>query len=259
MFKNYLRIAIRNLWRTKEFSLINVTGLAIGMASAALIMFWIQNELSYDRFHKNKDHLYEVWNRAIFDGKLQCWDNTPDVLGPTLKNEFPEIAEVTRTNYQWFLTSANEKKFMSRSLMVDPSFLSMFSFPLLHGNPKTALIDLYSIVITEKLAKKMFGNEEAMNKTIRLERENFKVTGILKDLPVNTRFDFEYLLPWAYMVKLGEGGILKMVEYVELTLVIFFLQYGLLLAGVLPWLTGSFIIAASGLFFWRYYLYESKY
>ena len=85
MLRNYLNIAIRNLWRTKGFSFINISGLAVGMASAILIFLWMYNELSYDRFHENKNYLYQAWNRGVFDGKLQCWNSTPKVLGPTLK------------------------------------------------------------------------------------------------------------------------------------------------------------------------------
>ena len=96
MLRNYLNIAIRNLWRTKGFSFINITGLAVGMASAILIFLWIYNELSYDQFHKNKDYLYQAWNRGVFDSKLQCWNSTPKILGPTLKEEYPEIAEIAR-------------------------------------------------------------------------------------------------------------------------------------------------------------------
>jgi putative ABC transport system permease protein len=204
MLKNYLKIAFRNLWRTKGFSLINITGLAIGMASAIFILLWIQNEMSYDQFHKNKPYLYEAWNRSIFDGKLQCWNNTPKILGPTLKKDYPQIAEVARAATQMLVTNAGDKKMTTRALVVDPSFLNMFSFTLLRGNPQTALNNMNAIVITEEMAKKTFGNEEAMNKTISIDKVNFKVTGILTGLPTNTAFDFEYLLPWAYLTAMGE-------------------------------------------------------
>jgi ABC-type antimicrobial peptide transport system permease subunit len=200
----YLKIAWRNLLRSKGFSFINITGLTIGMASAVLILLWIQNELSYDSFHTNRARIYECWNRGTFDGKLQCWNTTPKILGPTLKQEIPEIAENTRVNNRWYVTSVAEKKVSSHALVVDPSFLTMFSFPMIKGNPATALNNLYSIVITEEMAKKMFGNEDAMNKIIRIDQDNFTVTGILKDLPPNSTFDFEYLLPWDYMKKTGE-------------------------------------------------------
>jgi len=204
MFKNYLTIAFRNLLRKKGFSAINISGLAIGMASAILIILWIQNEKSFDLFHKNKDYLYEAWNRSLYNGKLECWNVTPKILGPTLKQEYPQVAEETRTQSRWYVATVGEKQVSAKALITDSSFLSMFSFPLLQGNANTALNNVYSIVITEKMAKKMYGNENAINKIINIDRDNFTVTGILKDLPTNTQFDFEYLLPWAYMKKTGQ-------------------------------------------------------
>jgi putative ABC transport system permease protein len=203
MLRNYLNIAIRNLWRTKAFSFINITGLAVGMASAILIFLWIYNELSYDQFHKNKDYLYQVWNRGVFDSKLQCWNTTPKILGPTLKEEYPEVAEIARGLSRWFVTVAGENKISTKAFVTDPAFLSMFTFPFVKGNNKTALNDVHSIVLTEKMAVKMFGEEEPMNKEIKIDNDLFRVTGILKDLPVNTQFDFEYILSWAYLKKLG--------------------------------------------------------
>lgn len=202
MFRNYLKIAWRNLKKNKAFSFINISGLSIGIASAILILLWVQNEISYDQFHENKDRIFEAWNRGEFDGKLNCWSSTPKILGPTLKKDYPEIDEVTRTAGGWFVTIAGEKKFSSEYLFVDPGFLKMFGFPFKTGNPQTALSNVYSIVVTEKMAKKMFGNEDAMNKQIRIDSNNFTVTGILKDLPTNTSFSFEYLLPWELMKKL---------------------------------------------------------
>src|SRR3989337_2288292 len=171
MLKNYFNIAIRNLWRTKGFSFINITGLAVGMASAILIFLWIYNELSYDQFHKNKDYLYQAWNRGVFDSKLQCWNSTPKILGPTLKEEYPEVAETARGLSRWFVTVAGENKMSTKALITDPAFLSMFTFPFVKGDEKTALNDVHSIVLTEKMAAKMFGREEAMNKEIRIDND----------------------------------------------------------------------------------------
>ena len=204
MIKNFFKVAVRNLVRNKFFSIINICGLAVGMASAILIMLWIQNELSYDSFYSKNDRLYQPWNRAIFDGKLQCWSTTPKVLGPTLKHDYPEVEAVTRVNWgNNFLFSIGEKRLSVQGTTVDPDFLKMFDFPLLKGSEQTALAGTYSIVLTQKLATKLFGKEEAMGKVIKIDNlDNFTVTGILKDLPNNTRFqDYEYFLPWAYMVK----------------------------------------------------------
>lgn len=205
MLKNYFKTAIRNLWKNKGFTAINISGLAIGMASAILILLWVQNELSYDRFHEKQDRLYRAWNRAIFNAKLACWSTTPKILGPTLKKDYPEVEEISRVNWgNTFLFSIGEKRLNVNGTMADSGFLRIFSFPLLKGNPLTALGNAHSIVLTEKLAKKLFGREEAMGKVIRIDnKDNFTVTGIMKDLPNNTVFNFEYLMPWQYMEARG--------------------------------------------------------
>ena len=201
MFKNYFKVAFRNLFRNKGFSIINISGLAVGMASAMLILLWIQNEMSYDQFHEKKDRIYEAWNRASFSGKLNCWNTTPKILSRTLEKDFPEVEQCVRVDWgSNFLFSIGEKRLTVQGRIVDSNFLQVFTFPLLKGNPATLLNDMHSIVLTEKLAEKLFGNEDAMGKVIKIDnKDNFTVTGILKDIPTNTRFDFEYLVPWSYM------------------------------------------------------------
>lgn len=204
MFKNYLKITWRNLLRQKGFSFINIVGLAIGMASAALILFWVQNELSYDQFHTKKDRLYEVYNRSVFDGKLWCWGTTPKIMAQTLKSGYPQIEETCRTKNANFLFTIGDKHLNVDGNFTDPGFLTMFSFPLVSGNPNTALNNGNSVVITEKLSKKLFGNENAMGKVVKIDSNAyFTVTGVMKDLPNNTQFNFEYLMPWSYLKKLG--------------------------------------------------------
>ncbi len=199
---NFFKIAFRNLWKNKGFSVINITGLAIGMASAMLLLLWIYDELSYDRFHEKKDRIYEAWNRAEFSGEMHCWNTTPKILARTLEHDFPEVEFAVRVNWpSSFLFSVGEKRLMVQGNIVDSSFLDMFSFPLLKGNPHTALNDMHSIAITEKLSRKLFGNEEPIGKLIKIDnKETFRVTALLKDPPGNTRFQFEYLIPWAYLV-----------------------------------------------------------
>lgn len=206
MFKNYLKITWRNLLRHKAFSFINILGLAIGMASSALILLWIQNEVSYDMFHEKKDRLYTVYNRSTFDGKLWCWNTTPKVMGKALKKDYPQIEETARVSYgNTFLFTVGDKHLNVQGNFTDPGFLTMFTFPLVKGNPKTALNEVHDIVITQKLSKKLFGDADAMGKTVKIDSNAyFTVTGVMKDLPANTRFSFEYLLPWEYMKKIGQ-------------------------------------------------------
>ena len=206
MLKNFLKVAVRNLIRNKFFSIINITGLAVGMASAILILLWIENEVGYDRFHSKKDRLYQAWNKSVFDGKLHCWNTTPKILAPTLKQDYPEVEEVTRVNWSNnFLFSLGDKRLTAKGTMVDPGFLTMFDFPLLKGNSQSALNGIYSIVLTEKLARKLYAGENPMGKVIKIDNaDNFTVTGVLKDFPNNTKFqEYEYLLPWEYLRKRG--------------------------------------------------------
>ena len=205
MLKNYFKVAFRNLLRNKAFSFINISGLAIGMASAILILLWIQNEMSHDRFHAKGDRIYVMNNRDHFNGKLWAWNTTPKILGPTLKADYPEVEDVARINRCSFLFTVDDKHLNVQGVFTDSGFLNIFSFPLLNGNANKALSDNYHIVLTEKLAKKLFGNEDAMGKTILIDSNaNFTVSGVLKDLPNNTAFNFEYLLPWSYMKTIGQ-------------------------------------------------------
>ena len=203
MIRNYFKIAFRNLLRNKVFSTINILGLAIGMASAILIFLWIQNEVSHDQFHEKKGRIYVANNRDKFDGELWAWSQTSKPLAPALKQEFADVEDAVRTSDLDFLFTVGETRLNVRGTITDTGFLNVFSFPLLEGN-KNALNSNYNIVLTEKLAKKLFGKEDAMGKVIRIDSvDNFTVTGVLKDLPNNTRFTFEYLLPWSYLKKIG--------------------------------------------------------
>lgn len=206
MIRNFFKIAWRNLLRSKGFSAINIAGLVVGMASAILILLWIQNEVSYDQFHVKKDRIYEAWNRAEFSGELNCWNTTPKVLARTLEKDLPEVEASVRVDWgSNFLFTVGDKKLTVRGSMVDSNFLQVFSFPLIKGRPGQVLQDMHSIVLTETLAKKLFGKEDPMGKIIRIEnKDNFTVTGIMEDLPNNTRFRFEYLLPWAYKRARGD-------------------------------------------------------
>jgi len=212
MFRNYFMIAIRNLWKRKGFSAINITGLAIGMAATMLILLWIQDELSYDQFHKNKDRIYRVWNKVAFNGGYRCWQTCSALLKPAIEKDLPEVAIVARAkNVGQFLIKAGEKKIMNEGCIVDTGFLQIFSFPMLEGDPLTALNNNYSIVLTETTAKKLFGNEDAMGKVVTIgDKDNFTVTGILKDLPDNTAFDFDYLLPWSSQERQNGQGALDL-------------------------------------------------
>jgi putative ABC transport system permease protein len=201
MIRNYLLTALRNLWRSKAFSVLNLTGLAVGMASATLILLVIHNEVSFDDFHQNKAVLYKVWNREIVNGALQCWESTPHPLGPALVKEYPGIANMCRVDDHWTVTDAGAQKMSSHMNVVDPSFLSMFTFPMIAGDPATALQNPDGMVVTASMAKKLFGDKDPMNQNVLIEQHRYKITGVLKDLPTNSSLDFEFLLPWSYELR----------------------------------------------------------
>ncbi|PWG78496.1 ABC transporter permease [Pararcticibacter amylolyticus] len=204
MIRNYLKAAWRNLLKNKSFSFINILGLAIGMASAILIFLWIYNQVSHDRFHEKTDRIFVMNNRDHFSGNMWAWSSTPKIMGPTLKQDYPEVEEFARTNNCNFFFTLGEKKMQAEGLFTDPGFFKMFSFPLIKGNISDALSSTNKIVLTEKFAGKLFGDEDPIGKTVKIDSAHYMVvSGILKDFPNNTIFRGEYLLPWLYMKKLG--------------------------------------------------------
>jgi putative ABC transport system permease protein len=204
MINNFLKIAYRNLFRSKGISFINIGGLALGMASAIFILLWVEHELSFDRFHKNGPRIFMLYNRNEFDGEIRAVSQTPNILAPTLKNDYPEVGNIARFNNVTFLMSVGDKHLNTRGAFTDSGFLNMFSFPLLEGDASVCLNTVNDIILTQQLAIKLFGKTDPMGKNVRIDSsDNFIVTGVLKDLPNNTQFDFEYLLPHAYMTRLG--------------------------------------------------------
>src|SRR5450432_4159235 len=204
MIKNFFLVAYRNLKRNRIFSVINILGLATGMASAMLIFLWINDEMSFDRFHAKEDRLFQAYREEKSNGQSVVMENSPQILAQTLKTEFPDIEDVVRWQNMNFLLSVGDRHFNVPGNFTDSGFLNMFSFPVLEGIRNYRLSDPTGIVITESLATKLFGKESAVGKQIRLDSVDFFVVkAVLKDLPDNTQFRFEYLLPWTYLQKIG--------------------------------------------------------
>ena len=212
MFKNYLTIAVRNLVRHKVYSLINLSGLAIGMACCILIMLYVQYEFSYDRYHENVEQIYRVIGEGKIGDEISQGAQMPGPLAPALLNDFPEIISATRIkNVENVLISYGEKRFYEeRAFFADPSIFEVFSFALIKGNPKTALQPPYSIVITEEMAKKYFGDDDPMGKIISYDnRYDFKITGVLQNIPDNSHFKFDFLASLACANDLFGNGYLE--------------------------------------------------
>lgn len=213
MLINYLKIAFRNLLRNKSYSFINIFGLAIGLSCSILIGLYIIHELSYDTFHENGDRIYRVVESYNTEQKETWYATTFSALVPTLKNEFPSIKHATHvypTN--GLIIGGDNQKYQEDTIIYgDSAFFEMFSFPLLSGDPTSVLDQPLTVVITENIAQKFFGNQNPIGKSISFKGQRstfeFEITGVAKNPPSNSHIQFEYvfsyeslrnLRPWEY-------------------------------------------------------------
>jgi putative ABC transport system permease protein len=206
MFKNHLKITWRNIWRNKAYSLINIAGLAIGMACCILILLWIQDELSFDGFHRQADRLGRIIAEVEYAGQ-RPWAVTEAPLSQALKEEYPEIAQATRIQLGLQArVRQGEKQFNEiHSIFAEPAFFEMFTFPFVKGNPETALNGKRSVVITEKMAQKYFGAEDPLGKTLNFNNKvDFQVTGVLQNITHNSHLQFDFVLPFNLLEDLGQ-------------------------------------------------------
>lgn len=205
MLKNYLLVALRNLRRNKVFSLINILGLALGMACSLLIILWVQDERSMDSFHANKSRLYNIYENQFYDGKIQSGYYTPGLLGQEMKKKIPAIEMAADyTGYTDKLTfQAGDKIIKEEGSYASEDFFSMFSYPLLQGKSLTALNDPSALTISRKMAVHFFGSPEAaIGKTLRCENKyDFKITGVFEDVPANSFFKFEFVANWFFYLE----------------------------------------------------------
>ncbi len=200
MLFNYLKTAIRNLVRHKAFSLINISGLAIGMACSIFILLWVRDELSYDQFHEKADRIYRMTcNAGDFKAAV-----SPAGFSADLKSRLPEIKNLTRISKpQSALFSSSDHKFQEKNIIyADSNVFELFNFPLVRGDVKTALDKPDGILITADMARKYFGDEDPIGKIIRKDnQENYKVTGILANIPSNSHVQFDFILPMSAIEK----------------------------------------------------------
>src|SRR5215213_6391426 len=206
MLKNYLKTALRNLRRNKVSSFINVSGLSIGITAALFIVIFIQNELSYDRFHKDAGRMYQVVLNGNMNGQEFWAGNTPPPVGGALFKNIPEIESYTRfykpndVVMRYEENGSIEKFFTEKNVLaVDSNFLQVFDFKVLEGTPLTALMKPGSLVMTEAMAKKYFGAGKALGKTVVAGQNKtpLVVTAVVKDVPSQSSIQFDFLSPVA--------------------------------------------------------------
>ncbi|GAB3993290.1 ABC transporter permease [Spirosoma daeguense] len=203
MLRNYIKIAWRNLWKNKTFSFINILGLALGMACSLLIMIWVRDERSIDRFHANDSQLYRVMENQHYTGVINTYPSTPGILAENIVKDIPEIKLASQALWEESLLFTVGNTFeKEKGRAVQGDFLSMFSFPLKEGDPKTALKRPDGLVITQKLADKYFKGKDPMGKTVRIDnRDDVMITGILADVPETSSLKFDYLISYERWLK----------------------------------------------------------
>jgi putative ABC transport system permease protein len=204
MLKSYLKIVVRNFQRNRFFSLINITGLALGISCFTIILLFVENEFSYDTFHREPENVYRIVKDFVNNDGSRIPDATsPPALTTALRVELPEVEHVTRFFPNWsrrFLLQSGEKRFYELNVLrIDSSFFQVFDFEFLKGSKEKPFNGLQSILLTETTARKYFGNENPVGKIIRMNINNgtdYQVTGVLKDVPANAHFTFDILIPF---------------------------------------------------------------
>lgn len=212
MFSNYMKTAFRVMYRNAGFSALNLAGLTIGIASALLLFVWVHYEFSFDQFHANKGRLYMAWNRMNVEGDMVCSRSTPRPLASAIAENFAGVeTALSFAQYAdtYVLKTDSERVQVDRVTFTDADFFTVFSFPLVRGNAEAVLKEPASIVLTETFAHRLFGEREALGQVVTIPMSgmefSFAVTGVAKDLPGNTDFDFDFLIPFQFLERLGFG------------------------------------------------------
>ena len=207
MFANYVKIAWRHIKKHKGYSFINITGLAIGMACCILILMWVQDELSFDRFHEKKEDIYRIisdWEKVNWKGM----EGTPGPLAPAMKEAIPEVLFTARlAGHSRKVFKYGDRVFYEdRGVIADPALFNIFTFPVLKGNLETAFSKPTDIVITESVAEKYFGTQDPIGKVIEVEGHLAMVTGVIQDLPHNSHLQFDYMSSFEFIRDLSGYG-----------------------------------------------------
>lgn len=206
MFKNYFKIAFRNILRNKVYSFINIVGLAIGMACSILILLWVQDELDYEKHHEKSNHIFQAYLKGIRGDDINFQSTTSPAIAGILKEEYPEITDAVRVGRLGDVVVRYKDKLLleSQGAAADPSVFRIFTYPFIEGEAISALINPYSIVLTEDFANKYFGEEYPLGKIIKINNEHdFKVTGVIQNLPSNSYRKFDFIVPFTFLKELG--------------------------------------------------------
>ncbi len=216
MLKNYFKTAWRNLWKNKFYSAINISGLSAGLAVGIMILLWVQHETSYDSFHSKAADIYKINSHLGSSSGAQVWEGAPAPLALFSKQSIPEVVRAVKVKDRYEhinFTYADSKFTETSSAFIDPSFFSVFDFPLLSGDPAAPFKDDHSIILSLSAAKKYFGNAPAEGKVLVADNQPFTVTGVVKDFPDNSRFRYDVLFPMSLFARnFGGNGSWKTID-----------------------------------------------
>jgi putative ABC transport system permease protein len=199
MIKNYIKTTLRSLLRNRSYSFLNITGLAIGIACASLIFLWVQDELTFNHNFSKRDHIYTIYENQTYNGKISTFHATPGLMAKAIKVEIPGIKNAARLDGMGTqLFALGDNSINEQGNYADKDILSILDLPFVHGNPIHALDQLHAVVINETMAKKFFGDADPTGKTLRMNnKQDFIITGVFKDLPKNSTYQFQWLAPLA--------------------------------------------------------------
>src|SRR5260221_8272856 len=225
MIKNYLKIAIRNLQKQRVITFINVFGLSTGIACFSLLLLFVLNEFSFDKFNKNAPDIYRVyalWDQSLFNDRknpqppiayTDYESLTPKTLGEAMKEDLPDIVNYVRLQLPWGenLVQTDHKTLRAQVGFADPSFFFVFNFPLKYGNKETALHNMNDIVLTESRAKQLFGSDNVVGKTVEIQLgttiQPFRISAIAENIPSNSTIRFDVLGNFVFIKNFGEHNL----------------------------------------------------
>jgi putative ABC transport system permease protein len=207
MIQNLIKTAIRNIAKHKSDTMINIVGLSIGLTCAILILLWIQDELSMDAYHAQRDHICQAYLKGTQEDQISYQPTTSPAIATILKDEYPEVEEAVRIgNLGEVVLKVGEKRILENAgIAADPSIFDVFTFPFIQGDLKSALNNPHSIILTQSTARKYFGESDAIGKVMRLDNMfDLQVTGVIQDLPRNTSQPFDFIVPFVFLKDLGQ-------------------------------------------------------